>query len=33
MVSFTETPGKFRLAMPGLSSGLWVKDVVKLELK
>ena len=33
MVAFTETPGKFRLAMPGLSSGLWVKDVVKLELK
>ncbi len=33
MVAFTETPGEFRLAMPGLSSGLWVKDIAKIELK
>jgi DMSO/TMAO reductase YedYZ molybdopterin-dependent catalytic subunit len=33
MVAFTNTPGKLKLAMPGLSSGLWVKDVTKIELK
>ena len=27
MVAFTNTPGKLKLAMPGLSSGLWVKEV------
>jgi len=33
MVAFTDTPGKLKLAMPGQSSGLWVKDVNKIELK
>ena len=27
MVAFTDTPGKLKLAMPGQSSSLWVKDV------
>lgn len=33
MVAFTNTPGKLKLAMPGLSSGLWVKEVSQIELK
>lgn len=33
LVAFTNTPGKLKLAMPGLSSGLWVKDVSQIELK
>ncbi len=33
MVAFTDTPGKLKLAMPGLSSGLWVKEVSQIELK
>jgi hypothetical protein len=33
MVAFTDTPGKLKLAMPGQSSSLWVKDVNKIELK
>jgi DMSO/TMAO reductase YedYZ molybdopterin-dependent catalytic subunit len=33
MVAFTDTPGKLKLAMPGQSSSLWVKDVSKIELK
>jgi len=33
MVAFTDTPGKLKLAMPGQSSSLWVKDVIKIELK
>jgi len=33
MVAFTDTPGKYNLAMPGLPSSLWVKDVSKIELK
>lgn len=33
MVAFSDTPGKFRLAMPGQSSSLWVKDVTTIELK
>jgi DMSO/TMAO reductase YedYZ molybdopterin-dependent catalytic subunit len=33
MVAFTDTPGKFKLAMPGLSSSLWVKEIAKIELK
>ena len=33
LVAFTNTPGKFKLAMPGLSSGLWVKEVNQIELK
>ena len=33
LVAFTNTPGKLKLAMPGLSSGLWVKDVKQIELR
>lgn len=33
MVAFTNTPGQLKLAMPGLSSGLWVKEVSQIELK
>lgn len=33
MVAFTNTPGKLKLAMPGQSSSLWVKDVSQIELK
>lgn len=33
LVAFTNTPGKLKLAMPGLSSGLWVKDISQIELK
>ncbi len=33
LVAFTNTPGKLKLAMPGLSSGLWVKEVSQIELK
>ncbi len=33
MVAFTNTPGKLKLAMPGMSSGLWVKDIKQIELK
>jgi len=33
MVAFTDTPGKLKLAMPGQSSSLWVKDVAQIELK
>ena len=33
LLAFTDTPGQFRLVMPNLPSDLWVKDVVKIELK
>lgn len=33
LVAFTNTPGKLKLAMPGLSSGLWVKDISQIEIK
>jgi DMSO/TMAO reductase YedYZ molybdopterin-dependent catalytic subunit len=33
MVAFTSTPGKLNLAMPGLSSGLWVKEVSQIEIR
>ena len=33
LVAFTSNPGKFKLAMPGQSSSLWVKDISKIELK
>ncbi len=33
MVAFTDTPGQFKLVMPGLPSNLWVKGVVRIELK
>jgi DMSO/TMAO reductase YedYZ molybdopterin-dependent catalytic subunit len=33
LLAFTNTPGKFKLVMPGLESALWVKDVIKFEVK
>lgn len=33
LLGFTETPGKFKLVMPGLPSNTWVKGVVSIELK
>ena len=33
LVAFTNTPGKLKMVMPGLSSKLWVKDVITIELK
>jgi DMSO/TMAO reductase YedYZ molybdopterin-dependent catalytic subunit len=33
LLGFTNTPGKFKMVMPGLSSNLWVKDVVIIEVK
>lgn len=33
MVAFSDTPGKFRLAMPALPTNLWLKDVSQIELK
>jgi len=33
LLGFTNTPGDFKLVMPGLPSNTWVKDVVKIEAK
>lgn len=33
LLGFTNTAEKFKLVMPNLPSGAWVKDVVKLEVK
>jgi hypothetical protein len=33
LLAFTNTPGKFKLVMPGMESSLWVKDVVSLEAR
>lgn len=33
MVAFTGTAGEFRLAMPGMPSNLWVKNINQIELK
>jgi hypothetical protein len=33
LLGFTNTPEKFKMVMPNLPSGAWVKDVVKLEVK
>jgi DMSO/TMAO reductase YedYZ molybdopterin-dependent catalytic subunit len=33
LLGFTETPGKFKMVMPGLPSSTWVKGVVSIELK
>jgi hypothetical protein len=33
LVGFTNTAEKLKMVMPGLSSGAWVKDVVRLEVK
>ncbi len=33
LLGFTNTPGKFKLVMPGLPSGVWVKDVISIEVK
>ncbi|RPH62470.1 MAG: hypothetical protein EHM81_02160, partial [Chloroflexi bacterium] len=33
MIAFTETAGSYQLVMPGQSSKLWVKGIVKIEVK
>ncbi|MBE0684847.1 MAG: molybdopterin-dependent oxidoreductase, partial [Anaerolineaceae bacterium] len=33
LLGFTETPGKFKMVMPGLPSNSWVKGVVSIEVK
>jgi DMSO/TMAO reductase YedYZ molybdopterin-dependent catalytic subunit len=33
LLGFTNTPGKFKLVMPGLPSNVWVKDVVQIEIR
>ncbi len=33
LLAFTNTAGKFKLAMPGLPSSVWAKDVVQIEVK
>jgi hypothetical protein len=33
MLAFTNTPEKFKVVMPGMTSDMWVKDVVKLKVR
>ncbi len=33
LLGFTETPGKFKMVMPGLPSNTWVKGVISIEVK
>ena len=33
LLGFTETPGKYKMVMPGLPSNTWVKGVISIELK
>jgi DMSO/TMAO reductase YedYZ molybdopterin-dependent catalytic subunit len=33
LLAFTNTPGKFKLVMPGMESSLWVKDVASIEAR
>jgi DMSO/TMAO reductase YedYZ molybdopterin-dependent catalytic subunit len=33
LVAFTNTPGKFKMVMPGLDSAAWVKDIVQIEIQ
>ena len=33
LVAFSDQPGLFNLVMPGLESSLWIKEVVKIEVK
>jgi len=33
LVTFTDTPGLFNLAMPGFESSFWLKEVVSIEIK
>jgi hypothetical protein len=33
LLGFTNTPEKFKMVMPGLSSSAWVKDVINIEFK
>jgi len=33
LVAFTEEAGVLNLVMPGMSSGLWIKDIVKIEVQ
>ena len=33
LLAFTNTPGKFKLVMPGMESSLWVKDIASIEAR
>jgi hypothetical protein len=33
MLAFTNTPEKFKVVMPGMTSDFWVKDVSKLTVR
>jgi hypothetical protein len=33
LLAFTNTPGKFKLVMPGMDSAVWVKDIVSIEVQ
>ena len=33
MVAFTDTPGSYQLVMPGQASKMWVKNLIKIEVK
>jgi hypothetical protein len=33
MIAFTDTPGSSLAVMPGQPGNMWLKDVVKLEVK
>jgi len=33
LLAFTDTPGKFKLVMPGMESSFWVKDVILIEVR
>jgi len=33
MIAFTDTPGSFFAVMPGQQGNMWVKDVIKIEVK
>lgn len=33
LLGFTNTPGKFKLVMPGMESAFWVKDIEKIEVQ
>ena len=33
MIAFTDTPGSFLAVMPGQPGNVWIKEVVKVEVK
>jgi DMSO/TMAO reductase YedYZ molybdopterin-dependent catalytic subunit len=33
LIAFTDTPGKFMTVMPGLPGNVWIKNIVKIEVK